>query len=167
MDYDDQMLYAYNMLRMDPGLLAYFQNRYPYICVDEAQDTSKIQHAIIALLAARTGNLFMVGDEDQSIYGFRAAYPEALLSFEKKHPGAKVLLMEENFRSNAKIVEAADKFIQKNTLRHEKHMRACKRSRGGYPGNFSKIEKGRVCVSDESCTGMYDRNGKHERIGRT
>ena len=126
MDYDDQMLYAYNMLRKDPEVLAYFQNRYPYICVDEAQDTSKIQHAIIALLAAGTGNLFMVGDEDQSIYGFRAAYPEALLSFEKNHPGAKVLLMEENFRSNAKIVEAADKFIQKNTLRHEKHMRAAR-----------------------------------------
>ena len=126
MDYDDQMLYAYNILRKDPGVLAYFQNRYPYICVDEAQDTSKIQHAIIALLAAGTGNLFMVGDEDQSIYGFRAAYPEALLSFEKKHSGAKVLLMEENFRSNAKIVEAADKFIQKNTLRHEKHMRAAR-----------------------------------------
>ena len=57
MDYDDQMLYAYNMLRKDPEVLAYFQNRYPYICVDEAQDTSKIQHAIIALLAAGTGNL--------------------------------------------------------------------------------------------------------------
>ena len=123
MDYDDQMLYAYKMLRMDPGLLAYFQKLYPYICVDEAQDTSKIQHAIIALLATESGNLFMVGDEDQSIYGFRAAYPEALLSFEKNHKGAKVLLMEENFRSNAKIVEAADKFIQKNTLRHEKHMK--------------------------------------------
>ena len=87
MDYDDQMLYAYKMLRMDPGLLAYFQKLYPYICVDEAQDTSKIQHAIIALLATESGNLFMVGDEDQSIYGFRAAYPEALLSFEKNHKG--------------------------------------------------------------------------------
>ena len=81
MDYDDQMLYAYKMLRMDPGLLAYFQKLYPYICVDEAQDTSKIQHAIIALLATESGNLFMVGDEDQSIYGFRAAYPQALVSF--------------------------------------------------------------------------------------
>ena len=68
----------------------------------------------------------MVGDEDQSIYGFRAAYPEALLSFEKNHKGAKVLLMEENFRSNANIVEAADRFIQKNSLRHEKHMKAVK-----------------------------------------
>lgn len=66
----------------------------------------------------------MVGDEDQSIYGFRAAYPEALLSFEKNYADANVLLMEENFRSNAKIVDAADGFIQKNKLRHEKHMKA-------------------------------------------
>ncbi len=129
MDYDDQMLYAYKMLRMDAGLLAYFQNMYPYICVDEAQDTSRIQHAIIALLASKTKNLFMVGDEDQSIYGFRAAYPEALLSFEKNYPGAKVLLMEENFRSNANIVKAADRFIQKNTLRHEKHMYAAREAK--------------------------------------
>ena len=122
MDYDDQMVYAYNMLLKIPWLLEYFQNQYPYICVDEAQDTSKIQHAIIALLASRTGNLFMVGDEDQSIYGFRAAYPEALLEFEQHHPGAKVLLMEENIRSDANIVQAANRFIQNNTLRHEKHM---------------------------------------------
>lgn len=126
MDYDDQMVYAYTMLRKFPQLLEHFQNLYPYICVDEAQDTSKIQHAIIALLASKTENLFMVGDEDQSIYGFRAAYPEALLSFEKNHANARVLLMEDNFRSNASIVEAADRFIQKNTLRHEKHMRATK-----------------------------------------
>ena len=139
MDYDDQMVYAYTMLQRFPELLRLYQDKFPYMCVDEAQDTSKIQHAIIALLSSRTENLFMVGDEDQSIYGFRAAYPEALLSFEKNHPGAKVLLMEENFRSGAKvllmeenfrsgagIVKAADTFIQKNTLRHKKHMRAIK-----------------------------------------
>lgn len=124
MDYDDQMTYAYTILRKNAETLQFFQDRYPYICVDEAQDTSKIQHEIIRLLAGKREQLFMVGDEDQSIYGFRAAYPEALLSFERDHPGAKVLLMEENFRSNAKIVEAADRFIQKNVLRHEKHMRA-------------------------------------------
>ena len=126
MDYDDQMVYAYTMLQRFPELLRLYQDKFPYLCVDEAQDTSKIQHAIIALLSSRTDNLFMVGDEDQSIYGFRAAYPEALLSFEKNHPGAKVLLMEENFRSGAGIVNAADTFIQKNTLRHKKHMRAIK-----------------------------------------
>lgn len=127
-DFDDQMVYAYVMLKKIPWLLSYFQELYPYICVDEAQDTSKIQHAIIALLASRTENLFMVGDEDQSIYGFRAAYPEALLEFEQRHAGAKVLLMEENFRSDANIVAAADHFIQKNTMRHEKHMRASRES---------------------------------------
>ena len=126
MDYDDQMVYAYTMLQRFPELLRLYQDKFPYLCVDEAQDTSKIQHAIIALLASKTENLLMVGDEDQSIYGFRAAYPEALLSFEKNHPGAKVLLMEENFRSGAGIVKAADTFIQKNTLRHKKHMRAIK-----------------------------------------
>ena len=124
MDYDDQMVYAMKILRRSPETLAYFQNRYQYLCVDEAQDTSRIQHMLIALIAGSKKNLFMVGDEDQSIYGFRAAYPQALLSFEKDYPGAGVLLMEENYRSNARIVEAADRFIQKNILRHEKHMRA-------------------------------------------
>lgn len=170
MDYDDQMLYAYNMLRKDPGVLAYFQNRYPYICVDEAQDTSKIQHAIIALLAAGTGNLFMVGDEDQSIYGFRAAYPEALLSFEKKHPGAKVLLMEENFRSNAKIVEAADKFIQKNTLRHEKHMRAARGAGADIREISLKSRKAQYVylmkAAQECTTGMAGMSGSEEHRGR-
>lgn len=170
MDYDDQMLYAYNMLRKDPGVLAYFQNRYPYICVDEAQDTSKIQHAIIALLAAGTGNLFMAGDEDQSIYGFRAAYPEALLSFEKKHPGAKVLLMEENFRSNAKIVEAADKFIQKNTLRHEKHMRAAREAGADIREISLKSRKAQYVylmkAAQECTTGMAGMSGSEEHRGR-
>lgn len=124
MDYDDQMVYALAILRSNPAVLEVYQKQYPYICVDEAQDTSKLQHAIIALLAKKTENLFMVGDEDQSIYGFRAAYPQALLEFEKDHPGAKVLYMEENYRSNSKIVDAADQFIQKNTLRHKKQMRA-------------------------------------------
>ena len=122
MDYDDQMVYALTILRKVPQVLAHFQDLYRYICVDEAQDTSKIQHTIIALLASRDDNLFMVGDEDQSIYGFRAAYPEALLNFEKEHRGAKVLVMEQNYRSCGKIVKAADQFIQKNTLRHAKHM---------------------------------------------
>ena len=126
MDYDDQMIYAYRMLCKHPQILRHFQQRYRYFCVDEAQDTSKIQHAILALLASASGNLFMVGDEDQSIYGFRAAYPQALLDFEQDHPGAKVLLMEENFRSDAGIVQAADRFIQKNTFRHVKRMKAAR-----------------------------------------
>lgn len=124
MDYDDQMVYAYTMLKTTPQVLEYFQNMYQYICVDEAQDTSKIQHKIIEILAMKNKKLFMVGDEDQSIYGFRAAYPEALLSFESTYPEGKILLMEENFRSDGAIVSAADRFIQKNKLRHKKNMKA-------------------------------------------
>ncbi len=122
MDYDDQMVYSYLILKKMPDILAHYQNIFRYICVDEAQDTSKIQHEIIKLIAGSSGNLFMVGDEDQSIYGFRAAYPEALLNFEKDHPAAKILVMEQNYRSNAKIVNAADTFIKHNKSRHEKSM---------------------------------------------
>ena len=126
MDYDDQMIYAYKILKGSQVTLKHFQEIYRYICVDEAQDTSKIQHMIISLLAGTKGNLFMVGDEDQSIYGFRAAYPDALLNFEKEHDGAKVLVMDKNYRSNARIVEAADIFIQHNKERHAKHICATK-----------------------------------------
>ena len=124
MDYDDQMRYALNMLKADQGLLKYYHNMYRYICVDEAQDTSKIQHEIIRLLAEGSGNLFMVGDEDQSIYGFRAAWPEALLEFSRQYEDASLLLMETNYRSSVDIVEAADAFIAKNAKRHAKHMKA-------------------------------------------
>lgn len=124
MDYDDQMIYALTMLKKSPEILENFREQYQYICVDEAQDTSKIQHMIIEKLSEKYDNLFMVGDEDQSIYGFRAAYPEALLEFEHNHRDAQVLLMEENFRSNAKIVNGANSFIQKNKFRHPKTMKA-------------------------------------------
>ena len=124
MDYDDQLVYALNILKRSKPTLAAFRAAYPYISVDEAQDTSKIQHTIIAMLAGKNDNLFMVGDEDQSIYGFRAAYPEALLRFEADHPNARVLLMETNFRSDQNIVKAADRFIRMNFLRRDKHMEA-------------------------------------------
>lgn len=128
MDYDDQMVYALQILKQYPEVLEKLQDRYRYFCVDEAQDTSKIQHRIIALLSSKTHNIFMVGDEDQSIYGFRAAYPQALTQFDKTHSGAKTLYMEQNYRSSQQIVAAADKFIQKNINRHPKYMHATRGS---------------------------------------
>ena len=128
MDYDDQMIYAKTILENYPDILAHFQDAFPYICVDEAQDTSKIQHAIIQLLARKTGNLFMVGDEDQSIYGFRAAYPDALMQFEQTYPKARVLLMEENYRSTPEILHLANGFIRKNTDRRPKTVRPTRAS---------------------------------------
>lgn len=124
MDYDDQLVYAHNILRRCPDILHTLQSRYRYLCVDEAQDSSKIQHRIIELLAGPEGSLFMVGDEDQSIYGFRAAYPRALADFARRRKNARVLLMEQNYRSTRQIVRAADGFIQQNSDRYPKHMTA-------------------------------------------
>ena len=122
MDYDDQLEFAFKILLKNQDILTYCQNRFRYISIDEAQDTSKIQHMIIRLLANRYRNIFMVGDEDQSIYGFRAAYPQALLEFNTVYPEGKVLLMEQNYRSAADIVEKANRFIKQNRLRHDKNM---------------------------------------------
>jgi DNA helicase-2/ATP-dependent DNA helicase PcrA len=122
MDYDDQLRHAFTILRKYPDILSELHNRYHYINVDEAQDTSRIQHSIIALLASGRRNLFMVGDEDQSIYGFRAAYPRALLEFDRVYAPAVTLLMERNYRSSGEIVERANRFIAQNTARYSKRM---------------------------------------------
>lgn len=126
MDYDDQMVYAAQILRRHGEILAYFQEKYTHLCVDEAQDTSRIQHTILRLLAGRRRNLFLVGDEDQSIYGFRAAEPGALLRFERDYPGGRVLFLEKNYRSTQTIVTAADGFIRQNHNRRDKHMTAAR-----------------------------------------
>lgn len=122
MDYDDQLVLAYDALSNDEALRTHFHTTYRYINVDEAQDTSLIQHKIIQLLAGRDGNIFMVGDEDQSIYGFRAAYPQALMSFVNDYDNAVTLLMEQNYRSDGCIVQTANKFIKRNAQRHNKEM---------------------------------------------
>ncbi len=122
MDFDDMLSYACTALRKYPELLKQYRQRYPYLCVDEAQDTSKLQHEIIRLLAAPKNNLFMVGDEDQSIYGFRGAQPQNLMHFSEIYPNARILKMEENFRSTKSIVERAAVFISQNQNRYEKKM---------------------------------------------
>ncbi|MCQ2514262.1 MAG: ATP-dependent helicase [Ruminococcus sp.] len=122
MDYDDQMKYALIILQQYESVLNYYQEKYKYICVDESQDTSKIQHTIINMIASKYSNIFMVGDEDQSIYGFRGAYPQALMDFEKTYPSAKILLMENNYRSTRNIVDIANRFVEKNKFRREKRI---------------------------------------------
>lgn len=130
MDYDDQLVYALTILKKYPEIRRAYTERYKYICVDEAQDTSEIQHCIIKLLTENNGNIFMVGDEDQSIYGFRGAAPQFLLDFKESYPGAFILKSEENFRSVSEIVSPADSFINRNTLRIKKHMTAARGERG-------------------------------------
>ena len=123
MDFDDQMVFALKILRGDSDVLHSLRQRYKYICVDEAQDISRIQHEILHLLA-HGNNLFMVGDEDQSIYGFRAAYPKALLNFRYNYRNPYILRMERNYRSTNQIVEKAQTFISQNKGRYEKNMTA-------------------------------------------
>ena len=122
MDYDDMLNYALIILRKYPEILGYYQNKFRYFNVDEAQDTSFIQHEIIRLLVSKNNNIFMVGDEDQSIYGFRAAFPKALLEFKNTYKDAKVLLMEQNYRSTKRIVDKANRFIRQNKDRYAKNM---------------------------------------------
>jgi len=119
-DYDDMLVKALKILGEDPDILHYYRNKYTHILLDEGQDTSKIQYEIIKLLAKPLNNIFLVGDDDQSIYQFRAAFPEELLNFAKNYPNAKVMFMEENFRSSKDIVDLSSKFIENNKIRYNK-----------------------------------------------
>ncbi len=130
MDYDDQILFAHQLLSNLMPVREHFQRQFPYVCVDEAQDTSRVQHEVIRLLAGKRRNLFMVGDEDQSIYGFRAAYPKALMDFRKNYPGADVMFLETNYRSAKRITELAAKFISGNKNRYEKKMQPARNDAG-------------------------------------
>lgn len=128
MDYDDQNRYALFVLNRYSDILHYFKSRYQYICVDEAQDTSKCQHDLIRVMSG--DNIFMVGDEDQSIYSFRGAFPRALTDFEMTYRNPYILRMEMNYRSHSEITEFANRFVARNTMRHPKSMTA-NRGKGG------------------------------------
>lgn len=145
MDYDDLLVYAFRALSAHPNLRAGYQRRFPHIQIDEAQDISLLQHKIIAAVA-QPGNLLMVGDEDQSIYGFRAADPAFLISFPAHYPDARVMTLEQNYRSTPEIVRAAANVIARNRTRHPKHM-------------FTALPSGpapqRICVPDR--IGQYAR----------
>lgn len=130
MDFNDLLIFANRALEVVPQLLAEYCGMYDYMQIDEAQDTSPIQQVICDKLAGEKGNLFLVGDEDQSIYGFRGANPDYLMRFEETHPGAQVLYMETNYRSCPEIVEAGKRIIQYNAYRRQKNMTAARSGKG-------------------------------------
>ena len=121
-DFDDMLLIAYKALVEDPRLLALYQKRFDYILTDESQDTSLLQHKIIELIAKPKDNLFVVGDDDQSIFGFRAAEPKYLLEFPQVYEQAEILRMEQNFRSTPQIVSISRDLIRSNQMRYDKEM---------------------------------------------
>lgn len=121
-DFDDLLLEAVKLLKRDPIILKYYQEQFKYLLIDEYQDTNAVQYELAKLLAGEQKNICVVGDVDQSIYSWRGADFENLLRFEKDFPGAKVVLLEENYRSTQTIIAAANQVISKNTKRHEKNL---------------------------------------------
>lgn len=120
LDFDDMMVYCYELLKERPDILQSLQRRYAFILVDEFQDINKIQYEITKMLAAPHNNLFIVGDDDQSIYGFRGARPELMLHFKKDYPAAVETLLDVNYRCNRNITEGAVRVIANNRIRFQK-----------------------------------------------
>lgn len=122
LDFDDMLSLSWEILNRDIYLLNKYREKYKFIQVDEGQDTSKLQLEIIKLIAAPKNNLFIVADDDQSIYGFRGAYPRGLLDFNKQFKNGKIFFMEQNYRSSSNIVSICNSFIKSNSLRYQKNI---------------------------------------------
>lgn len=124
LDFDDMLVFCYELFDQRPDILKIWQEKFQYILVDEFQDINKIQFAIIQMLARPRNNLFIVGDDDQSIYQFRGAKPEIMLGFESEYKGCKKVILDINYRSSADIVECAKRLIENNTKRFQKEIKA-------------------------------------------
>ena len=131
-DFDDMLVMCYELLTKRKDILKLWQDKYRYILIDEFQDINRVQYEVIRLLAKPQDNLFIVGDDDQSIYRFRGARPEIMLNFEKDYPEAKKIILDTNYRSTPEIVAAAGKLIRNNKKRFEKQIRA-ERENGSKP----------------------------------
>lgn len=121
-DFDDMLVYTYELFRERKDILSAWQRKYQYILVDEFQDINKIQFDVLKMLAEPQNNLFIVGDDDQSIYRFRGAKPEIMLNFKKDFPDAKEILLDTNYRSKANIVKHALQVIGHNKERYQKNI---------------------------------------------
>ena len=120
MDFDDLLCKAVELFEQCPDILGYYQNQFKYIMVDEYQDTNRVQYRFVSMLAEKYGNICVVGDDDQSIYKFRGATIENILSFENTFKGAKIIRLEQNYRSTKNILNAANAVIANNTTRKGK-----------------------------------------------
>lgn len=122
LDFDDLLVLTLKLFKTVPEALEYYANRFRYIHVDEFQDTNKVQCDIVRMLSSAHNNIFVVGDDDQSIYGWRGAEIKNILNFHKQFVGAKVYKLEQNYRSTKRILELANAIIKNNTTRSEKDL---------------------------------------------
>lgn len=123
-DFDDMLVYTYELFRERKDILALWQKQYPYILIDEFQDINKLQFEIVKMMALPHNNLFVVGDDDQSIYRFRGSKPELMLGFTKSYPDAEKILLDTNYRSDREIIKAAGNLIAHNSERFSKKIMA-------------------------------------------
>lgn len=129
-DFDDMLIKTYYLLQNNKTVLDAVRKAYKYILVDEFQDINKAQFEVLKLISNPENNIFVVGDEDQSIYGFRGARPDFLLEFQTYFKGAKKIVLDINYRSKSEIIDTANRLIEKNTNRHEKVIK-CTQGEGG------------------------------------
>ncbi|SLL37256.1 ATP-dependent DNA helicase II [Mycobacteroides abscessus subsp. abscessus] len=122
LDFDDLIMQTIHLFQRVPEVLEYYQRKFQYIHVDEYQDTNRSQYMLVKLLASRFRNLCVVGDSDQSIYAWRGADISNILSFEKDYPNAKVVMLEQNYRSTKRILQAANQVIANNSGRKDKNL---------------------------------------------
>ena len=122
LDFDDMIIYCYELFDKRKDILAAWQNKFQYILVDEFQDINQLQYDIVKLLAKPQDNLFIVGDDDQSIYHFRGARPEIMLNFTKDYPAAETVILDVNYRCSKKILSSAMQVIGTNKKRFQKHL---------------------------------------------
>lgn len=122
LDFDDLLFLTVRLFKQHPEALAAYQRRWPYVLIDEYQDTNHAQYLMARLIVGTQCNLFVVGDPDQSIYSWRGANIQNILNFEKDYPGAKVVRLEQNYRSRETILDAANTLIRNNTSRYEKNL---------------------------------------------
>lgn len=125
-DFDDMLVFCYELLKERKDICALWQQKFQHILIDEFQDINKVQYEIVRMLAGKGEHLFIVGDDDQSIYRFRGAKPEIMLGFEKDYPGAKKVILNTNYRCSSEIVDSAEHLISHNTKRFPKNMHAAR-----------------------------------------
>ena len=126
LDFDDMVVYTYQLLKEREDIRRRWQAQFRYLLIDEFQDINRLQYETVCMLAEPENNLFIVGDDDQSIYGFRGAKPGIMLSFPKRFPDTKQIVLGLNYRCSDEIMKAAERLIGKNNERYEKHIVANK-----------------------------------------